>query len=108
MSDMNSVLLYPSDVDNFGFDWGNLALTVGPTVNGAQAFSAGVVFVPPGQGHTHEVPFLMTNHPGAYDGIDADESFAEGMVISVETTMLHPTRGFIKLEDTLAVTSKGN
>ena len=50
----------------------------------------------------------MTNHPGAYDGIDADESFAEGMVISVETTMLHPTRGFIKLEDTLAVTSKGN
>ena len=35
MSDMNSVLLYPSDVDNFGFDWGNLALTVGPTVNGA-------------------------------------------------------------------------
>ena len=29
------------------------------------------------------------------------------MVISVETTMLHPTRGFIKLEDTLAVTANG-
>jgi Xaa-Pro dipeptidase len=29
------------------------------------------------------------------------------MVISVETTMLHPTRGFIKLEDTLAVTAGG-
>ena len=29
------------------------------------------------------------------------------MVLSVETTMLHPTRGFIKLEDTLAVTDAG-
>ena len=29
------------------------------------------------------------------------------MVISVETTMLHPRRGFIKLEDTVAVTDTG-
>ena len=29
------------------------------------------------------------------------------MVLSVETTMLHPSRGFIKLEDTLAVTPEG-
>lgn len=56
---------------------------------------------------THEVPFLMTNHPVAYEGVDAGEELAEGMVISVETTMLHPTRGFIKLEDTVAVTSEG-
>jgi Xaa-Pro aminopeptidase len=25
------------------------------------------------------------------------------MVISVETTMLHPSRGFIKIEDTVAI-----
>jgi Xaa-Pro dipeptidase len=56
---------------------------------------------------SHEAPFLMTNHPVAYEGIDADEPFQEGMVISVETTMLHPTRGFIKIEDTLAITSDG-
>ena len=29
------------------------------------------------------------------------------MVISVETTLAHPRRGFIKLEDTVAVTPNG-
>lgn len=56
---------------------------------------------------THEAPFLMTNHPVAYEGTDADHPLEVGMVLSVETTMLHPTRGFIKLEDTLAVTATG-
>lgn len=56
---------------------------------------------------THEKPFLMTNHPVAYEGVDADRPLEENMVISVETTMLHPKRGFIKLEDTVAVTATG-
>lgn len=56
---------------------------------------------------THEAPFLMTNHPVAYEGVDAERPLEANMVISVETTMLHPTRGFIKLEDTLAVTADG-
>ena len=29
------------------------------------------------------------------------------MVLSIETTLLHPRRGFIKLEDTVAVTEQG-
>jgi Xaa-Pro dipeptidase len=56
---------------------------------------------------SHEAPFLMTNHPVAYEGIDGDRPLEAGMVISVETTMLHPKRGFIKLEDTLAITTDG-
>ena len=56
---------------------------------------------------THEVPFLMTNHPVAYEGVDAARPLEPGMVLSVETTMLHPTRGFIKLEDTVAITASG-
>ena len=56
---------------------------------------------------THEVPFLTTNHPVAYEGTDAGKPLEENMVLSVETTMLHPTRGFIKLEDTVAVTATG-
>ena len=56
---------------------------------------------------THEVPFLMTNHPVAYEGTYADKPLEAGMVLSIETTMLHPTRGFIKLEDTVAVTETG-
>ena len=57
---------------------------------------------------THEAPFLMTDHPVAYKGIDRDSPLKVGMVLSVETTMLHPIRGFIKLEDTLAVTGDGH
>ena len=56
---------------------------------------------------SHEAPFLMTNHPVAYEGVDADNPLEAGMVLSVETTMLHPRRGFIKLEDTLTVTNSG-
>jgi Xaa-Pro dipeptidase len=56
---------------------------------------------------THEAPFLMTNHPVAYEGVDAHRPLEAGMVLSVETTMLHPKRGFIKLEDTVAVTPEG-
>ena len=55
----------------------------------------------------HEVPFLMTNHPVAYEGVDAARPLQAGMVISVETTMLHPSRGFIKLEDTVAIHDNG-
>ena len=40
-------------------------------------------------------------------GVDAENSLQAGMVISVETTMQHPQRGFIKLEDTVAVTADG-
>ncbi len=57
---------------------------------------------------SHEAPFLMTNHPVAYEGTDADAPLQAGMVLSIETTMLHPTRGFIKLEDTVAVTAGGH
>ena len=56
---------------------------------------------------THEAPFLMTNHPVAYQGSDAGRPLRPGMVLSVETTMQHPRRGFIKLEDTVAVTAEG-
>lgn len=56
---------------------------------------------------THEAPFLVTNHPVTYEAEDADRPLEEGMVLSVETTMLHPKRGYLKLEDTVAVTADG-
>ncbi|HWK68029.1 MAG TPA: Xaa-Pro peptidase family protein [Rhizobiaceae bacterium] len=56
---------------------------------------------------THEAPFLMTNHPVTYEGTYAAKPLEANMVLSVETTMLHPTRGFIKLEDTVAVADNG-
>lgn len=57
---------------------------------------------------SHEAPRLTSNGPVAYDGYDADRPLEAGMVVSVETTMKHPQRGFIKLEDTLAVTATGH
>lgn len=56
---------------------------------------------------SHEAPRLTGSGPIAYDGYDADRALQSGMVISIETTMKHPRRGFIKLEDTIAVTDQG-
>ena len=76
-------------------------LKAGPSAAFTDFFAHGMGLI------THEVPFLMTNHPVRYEGVDADRPLEAGMVISVETTMLHPRRGFIKLEDTLAITEGG-
>ncbi len=56
---MPDYFIRPETVAAFGFDWGKLALTVGPEVNGAQRFSGGIVTVAPGGGHARH------NHPGA-------------------------------------------
>lgn len=56
---------------------------------------------------THEAPRLMPRGPVAPEANDAGRPLAAGMVISIETTLLHPRRGFIKLEDTVAVTESG-
>ena len=54
---------------------------------------------------SHEVPFLMDR--ATTSRMDAGRPLEVGMVLSVETTMHHPRRGFIKLEDTVAVTADG-
>jgi Xaa-Pro aminopeptidase len=57
---------------------------------------------------THEAPRLTSTGPVRYEGYDADKPLEEGMVVSVETTLQHPKRGFIKLEDTVIVTPTGH
>lgn len=56
---------------------------------------------------THESPRLTDTGPVRYPADDADLPLAAGMVLSIETTLQHPRRGFIKLEDTVAVTDRG-
>jgi Xaa-Pro aminopeptidase len=56
---------------------------------------------------SHEAPHLTKTGPVPYSDEDAHRPLETGMVISVETTLKHPRRGFIKLEDTVAVTDKG-
>jgi Xaa-Pro aminopeptidase len=56
---------------------------------------------------SHEAPRVMNNPRMSYDGYDANRPLESGMVISIETTMAHPKRGFVKLEDTVLVTDHG-
>jgi Xaa-Pro aminopeptidase len=56
---------------------------------------------------SHEAPRLTNSGPVPYDAYDADRPLETGMVVSVETTLQHPRRGFIKLEDTVVVTDAG-
>jgi Xaa-Pro aminopeptidase len=57
---------------------------------------------------SHEAPRLTATGPVPYDAYDAPRPLEAGMVVSVETTLLHPHRGFIKLEDTVAVMPDGH
>ena len=57
---------------------------------------------------SHEAPRLAPGGSMGYDPYDAEHPLEAGMVISVETTLQHPRRGFIKLEDTVAVTDTGH
>jgi Xaa-Pro aminopeptidase len=57
---------------------------------------------------SHEAPRLTSHGPVPYPGDYADLPLEAGMVVSVETTLLHQSRGFIKLEDTVVVTETGH
>ncbi|MBR0828408.1 aminopeptidase P family protein [Bradyrhizobium manausense] len=56
---------------------------------------------------SHEAPRLTATGPVPYPADDANAPLEAGTVISIETTLAHGRRGFIKLEDTIAVTSNG-
>ena len=56
----------------------------------------------------HEAPRLAYGRPLPYPADDAERPLEVGMMLSIETSIRHPTRGFIKLEDTLAVTADGS
>jgi oxalate decarboxylase/phosphoglucose isomerase-like protein (cupin superfamily) len=74
LANKENFFVHPRDVDAFGFDWGRLALTVAPEVNGAERFSGGVVDLPTGKGHSRH------NHPGAEEIIFVISGTGEQMV----------------------------
>lgn len=56
---------------------------------------------------SHEAPWLMPDAFPRYVPHHRDRPLEDGMVISIETELHHTERGFIKLEDTVAVTAAG-
>jgi Xaa-Pro aminopeptidase len=72
------------------------------------AHSKEMHFVAHGMGMvSHEAPRLTGTGPIPYPADDAELPLEAGMVLSIETTLPHARRGFIKLEDTVAVTERG-
>ena len=58
----------------------------------------------------HEAPYLSTEGPIPYPGLDSKEvgrPIEAGMVLSIETDLFNAEVGFAKLEDTIAVTEGG-
>ncbi|MES2843931.1 MAG: cupin domain-containing protein [Pseudomonadota bacterium] len=84
---MSPYFVRPEQVSAFGFDWGQLALTVGPEVNGAQRFSGGLVTVAPGGGHSRH------NHPGAEEIILVISGTGQQMVEDEDGTPITETVG---------------
>lgn len=95
-------------------------LAVRPSVPGAEIYSAAeealrraphrgsTHFVAHGMGLvSHEAPRLTSTGPVPYPADDAPRPLEPGMVLSIETTLLHERRGFLKLEDTVVVTDEG-
>lgn len=102
MSNTGKFFNYPNDIDNYGFDWGSLAVTLGPQVNEAKSFSAAVVHVPPGKGHDRH------NHPGSEeiifiikgtgaqmvedeDGVPHSETVGPGCTVFIPESRFHST-----------------
>ncbi|WP_271898237.1 M24 family metallopeptidase [Candidatus Phyllobacterium onerii] len=56
---------------------------------------------------SHEAPRLLDDGPIPYPATHRGLALETGMVLSIETTWQHPRLGFIKLEDTVAVTADG-
>jgi Xaa-Pro dipeptidase len=56
----------------------------------------------------HESPRLAHGRPLPYPASDAELPIEAGMVLSIETAVKHPARGFIKLEDTVVATERGS
>lgn len=74
MTEAEKIFVYKDAVDTFAFDWGRLALTVGPEVNAAARFSGGIVDLEKGLGHARH------NHPGAEEIIFVISGTGEQMV----------------------------
>ena len=87
---------------------GGAVVAAGDAVVAASPHHGAMDFTVHGMGLIlHEAPRLARGRPIPYPADDADLPLEAGMVLSIETAIRHPKRGFIKLEDTIAVKPDG-
>jgi Xaa-Pro aminopeptidase len=71
--------------------------------------AARMSFVAHGMGVvSHEVPYLTDERTVPYPAVHRHRPFEPGMVLSIETELVDSEVGFVKLEDTVAVTEDGS
>jgi Xaa-Pro dipeptidase len=88
---------------------GGAVIAAGDAVAAASPHRAAMDFTVHGMGLIlHEAPRLACDRPIPYPAEDSDLPLEAGMVLSIETAIRHPARGFVKLEDTIAVTPDGS
>lgn len=56
---------------------------------------------------SHEAPRLALDAPHGYAADHREQPLEAGMVVSIETALVDPSFGYVKLEDTVAVTETG-
>jgi Xaa-Pro aminopeptidase len=83
------------------FAWAEEALQRSPARNDMHFWAHGMGIV------SHEAPWLTSSAAPSYLAHHAEKPLEAGMVISIETELHHTSRGFIKLEDTVAITDGG-
>lgn len=77
------------------------AIAAGPFAGRLEFIAHGIGVV------SHEAPRLALDAPHGYEGAHRDRPLEAGMVVSIETTLVDPAIGYVKLEDTVAVTASG-
>ena len=74
MTERERFFISAEDVETLVYDWGKGSMTVSPKACGAKTFSAGIVTVEPGGGHSRH------NHPGSEEIIHVIAGHGEQMV----------------------------
>jgi Xaa-Pro aminopeptidase len=107
LAEVDAIQLAAREPIRAGVNGGEIYASAGDVLKKTSR-SNSIEFVAHGMGLiSHEAPRLTSHGPIPYPAYDADRPLESGMVISIETTIAHPRRGFIKLEDTVAVTDVG-
>jgi Xaa-Pro aminopeptidase len=107
LSEVDAIQMAARKPIRSGVNGGEIYVSAGEVLKRSSRANS-IEFVAHGMGLiSHEAPRLTSHGPIPYPAHDADRPLESGMVVSIETTLAHPRRGFIKLEDTVAVTDDG-
>ncbi len=94
---MPRYLVSPEEVEPQVFDWGNLKLLSAPGGTGAEKFSAGIVLLAPGKGHTthahpdvEEILYVVSGY-GTQTVAGETKALEPGMMVFIPEGVEHST-----------------